>query len=155
MYLDESRTLHAFNDWWVESYLNMWIGVYVHWWIFGDCCGYLNKVNCMHCLIVLVYLLAYDNVEFIDQAELNCVIYFHLIMFNYELWTNPQWSFGWPPTLFVWMGRHRARIVCICLASCWRLALKLPRFAFGVYRVRLWFRCVCLFISIMSWGDFY
>ena len=39
----------------------------------------------MHCLIVLVYLLAYDNVEFIDQAELNCVIYFHLIMFNYEL----------------------------------------------------------------------
>jgi len=32
MRLKESRTLHAFCNWWVESYLIMWIGVYVHWW---------------------------------------------------------------------------------------------------------------------------
>jgi len=31
-----------------------------------------------------------------------------LIMFNCELWTNPQWSFGWSPFLSVWMGRRRA-----------------------------------------------
>ena len=36
-------------------------------------------------LIVLVYLLAYDVVEFINHVKLNCAIYFHLIMFNYEL----------------------------------------------------------------------
>jgi len=66
-------------------------------------------------------------------------------MFNSELWTNLQWSFGWPPTLFVWMGRRRARIVYFSLVSYWRLALELPRFAFGVYRVGLWFRGVYLF----------
>jgi hypothetical protein len=48
---------------------------------------------------------------------------------NYELWTNPKWPFGWPPTLFVWMGRLHAGVVCFSLVSCWRLALELPRFA--------------------------
>jgi len=32
MHLEKSRTLLALDNWWVVSYLTMWIGVYVHWW---------------------------------------------------------------------------------------------------------------------------
>jgi len=93
-------------------------------------------------------LVGYDDIEFSNHVKFIYVILFHLIMFNYKLWTNPPWLFSWPPTLFVWMGRRRAWIVCFSLVSCWRLTLELPRFAFGVIRVGLSFRDVCLFILL-------
>jgi hypothetical protein len=46
--------------------------------VIGDCCEYLNKVNCVHYLIV--YSLTYGNDEIIIHMELNYVILFHLIM---------------------------------------------------------------------------
>jgi len=46
------------------------------------------------CVVILVYLMIYDSVLVIDHVNLNYACYFHMIMFNYELWTNPQWSFG-------------------------------------------------------------
>jgi len=42
--------------------------------------------------------------------EFSYVVIFNLIMFDCELWTNPQWSFGCSLTLFVWMGRRRGRL---------------------------------------------
>jgi len=47
MHLDKSRTLHAFINWWVESYLDNWIGGYVQRWTFADCYERLKKINCM------------------------------------------------------------------------------------------------------------
>jgi hypothetical protein len=75
-----------------------------------------------------------------------------LIMFNYELWTNPQWSFGWLFVLFLWMGRWRAWVVCFSLVSCWRLALELPRSAFRVLELSSNLGLsVCLFTFIACW----
>ena len=107
MHLEESRTLHAFINWWVESLLehvNWCICELVNfWWLLWI----LEKGELYVYLIELVYSL----IEFVNHVKLNCVIYFHLIMFNYRLWTNPEWSFGWPSTLFVWMDRRCARLV--------------------------------------------
>jgi len=46
----------------------------------GECCVYLKKVNCMHCLVVLVYLMVYVDMEVINLLNLNFVVAFHLII---------------------------------------------------------------------------
>jgi len=78
-----------------------------------------------------------------------------MLMFNCELWTNPQWSFGWPPSLSVWMGRWCAGIVCFALVSCLRIAWILPRLLhFGVLDFRAMIRgWSSLFIFTLSVRD--
>jgi hypothetical protein len=79
-----------------------------------------------------------------------------LIMFNYEMWTNPQWSFGWPPALFLWMGRRRAGLVALLGESLENSLDATPFIVFGVVvsmaliRGRSW-----IFIFIMSVVDFW
>jgi len=95
------------------------------WWICENMEIYMWVIILSRLVIIIV-------VEFFNHLKINYVVCLHLIMFNYEMWTNPHWSFGCPPTLFVWMGRRRAWIICFSLVSRWMLALELPRFAFGV-----------------------
>jgi len=45
------------------------------------------------------------------HLKLTMSFTFIWLCFNCELLSNPKWSFGWPPTLFVWMGRRRAWLV--------------------------------------------
>jgi len=66
MHLDESGTLHALDNWWVVSYLTMWIDDYVHWWNFADVVNIWKRWICIHCLIILVSLM--NNVD----VELHC-----------------------------------------------------------------------------------
>jgi len=39
---------------------------------------------------IFIYLWNIDVVELLNQMKINYIIYFHLIMFNCELWTNPS-----------------------------------------------------------------
>ena len=38
----------------------------------------------------------------------------YILLVKYYL--TPQWSFGWPSTLFVWMGRRRAGVVALLVS---------------------------------------
>jgi hypothetical protein len=75
-------------------------------------------------------------------------------MFNCELWTNPQWSFDWPPSLSVWMGRWCAGIDCFC--EFLEDSLKLPRlllFQSLVCRIWLWRLYVWSLMTICYFYD--
>jgi len=51
---------------------------------------------------------------------LNCLINWTWLYYSfsfgyayYEWWTNPEWWFGWLPSLSIWMGRRRAWVVAL------------------------------------------
>jgi len=74
-------------------------------------------------------------------------LFFIWLYFDCEMWTNPQWSFGWPPTLFVWMGRRACRSSFALLGELLEARFGTTSFfAFRVLVCRLWLRCLSIYI---------
>jgi hypothetical protein len=153
MHLEESRALHTLLfgelshtwlcelmytcDWWnLVTVVNIWIRwiVYIIWDV---------------CILGELY-----ETEFINHANSDFVDYFQLIMFNYDLWTNPQWSFGWPFSLSVWMSRRCAGLVC-CFGELLEESSELPRLLlFRSLVCRMWLGCLYVW-SLMTIYCFY
>ena len=57
--------------------------------------------------VMLVFLEGWVCICVMHES-LNAYAWLYL---DCELWTNPQWSFGWPPSLFVWIDRWCAEVV--------------------------------------------
>jgi len=76
-------------------------------------------------------------------------------MFNCELWTKPEWSFGWPPTLFVWMGRWCAGLVCLALVSLLRIDGCYLVYYFGVLDLGLWLGVGLWWLSLLCLLDIF
>jgi len=95
-------------------------------YVLGDYVHLVNLVNCelgefgeyvmiWMCTIVTLYFYTWGSnncgvvvndflLSVINNVKLIMLFYYHLIMLLF-VESNPQWSFGWPSVLFLWMGR--------------------------------------------------
>jgi len=78
---EESKTLHAFDEWWNVSYLNMWLGEYVHWW------------NLMNVVIRWIVWNMYMSIFVIfgESCSLDAFIDDDYVSENIEVWIMCIW----------------------------------------------------------------
>jgi len=82
-----------------------------------------------------------------EILECLCWLYF-----NCGMLSNPQWSFGWPPTLFVWMGRRRAILVAFLVSMLEASLGPNSSLCFGSLSLGLWLDVGLMsFIFHVSW----
>jgi len=106
----ESKALHALE---ICETCHIWLGDlvnYVHyviWWKLW----YVELWTCICCLVMLLYLR--NNVDAIIHFW-NPWLQFIWLCLLCGILSNPQWSFGWPPTyLYKWEdGLHDCVLLC-------------------------------------------